>query len=126
MTLNEVEGFTDRDRLVGDLHYACKGISDEAMGYVVSVAQSMSLSKAPVGDRLVNEIRLVVHDRGEATMQIIWRYDAIAFLSSTYKRLRNGKWQKGLEPINAPWAVSLESRYQTKLTEIEAAVRQGQ
>lgn len=117
--------FVPRDRLVGELHYACKGISDEAFEYVLAVARSFSFGESvQVGDRMINQTRCILTGVGEAKLSITWCFDGKLFLSSTYTREVSGKWSSDKAMPGYAWAIKIEERYQQKLKEIEAAILQ--
>jgi hypothetical protein len=125
MVMLSERGFTKRDALVGELHYAVKNISDEAFGYVLEVAKSFSVDKKiDVGDRMVNQTRVVITGHGEARLVIVWSYDGKRFLSSGYARSSTGKWTADTAIQGIAWVVKLEEMYQQKLREIEATLLQ--
>jgi hypothetical protein len=125
MVMLSERGFTTRDKLVGELHYAVKHISDEAMGYVLEVAKSFSVDqKINVGDRMVNQTRVVITGDGEARLVIVWSYDGKRFLSNGYTRSSTGKWTADNAVQGVAWVMKLEEVYQQKLREIEATLLQ--
>jgi hypothetical protein len=123
MVMLSGRSFTSRDRLVGELHYACKAISDEAFGYVLAVAKSFAVTDdLKPGDRLVNQTRCIITGPDEARLNIVWSFDGTRFLSSTYTRHVGGGWTSDRCVPGDVWLVKIEAMYQQKLKEIEAAV----
>lgn len=112
--------------MVSQLHYAVKHISDEAMGYVLKVVNSLAVRDdgplMPTG--LLGQTRVVITGEGTAEVAIAWSYKTDAFLSSSYSRSANGGWHclDGKE-ISSRWMSELEERYLQKLKEVELVAK---
>ena len=123
---------TERDRLVGELHYACKQISDEAFGYVLRIAKSLAADRdsgVPLHDRLVERDFCLITGPDTAVLRRFWSFDGEVFLSNTYRRLESGRWvcdEKDTSKFGPKWAVQLEDSFQQKKREVCAAAVQEQ
>lgn len=121
--LREEPAITQRDSLVGELHYAVKRIPDSELKAVVGFVKRLAVDGCTnVGNRLVNHTRCLITGRGEAVLGLSWSFDGERFMSAEYVRKANGRWESANSPTGYSVVEKLESTYQQKLREIEAAV----
>lgn len=121
-----VRGDVKRTAMTSELHYAMKGVSDEAFAYVLKVAKSLAVDEAWATDRknLVGETRVIITGQSTADVAVVWSYRDEAFLSGQYRRSENGGWNSlDGKAVGVKWIADLEERYQRKLLEVQLAVR---
>lgn len=121
-----VGGDVKRTAMTSELHYAMKGVSDEAFAYVLKVAKSLAVDESPTTDRksLVGETRVIITGQNTADVAIVWSFRDEAFLSGQYRRAENGGWNSlDGKAVGVKWITDLEERYQRKLLEVQLAVR---
>lgn len=112
---------TDRDRMLGDLHYACRRLSKEHCEAVLKLAKAFAVDDGSyVGTRLVNQNRVLIAEDGRVSIRVIWFYDDVEFLRSDYYRSAAGEWSSSVKSTQLS-SDGLEQLYQAKLKLIDRA-----
>lgn len=119
--IQQNDDFTQRDSLIGDLHYTCRTLSEESLHYVLNVAKSLSDGLVDqTHTRLKRVMGCTIDQNGIATVTMAWTMDGEPFIESTYRRDLNGKWYNASNPNDHVVCEILESAYREKLSETEA------
>lgn len=126
MVREQNESQLERDRQVGELHYAIQELSQERLEAVLQFAQSIKDTKAPVATRLVKQVRCIFQPDGVTVMRVFWEFDGEQIMSDVYNRKSDGQWTSAnLGLLSAYQAERIEEMYQQKWREVGAAVVQG-
>ena len=126
MVLEQNEAQRERDRQIGELHYAIQELSHARLAVVLEFAHSMKDTKAPVATRLVRHVRCIFHPDGVTVMRVFWEFDGKLIMSDVYKRRSDGQWTSvSIGLLSGYQAERIEEIYQQKWREVGAEAVQG-